>query len=32
MIKEIEGLVISEQDYKESSKIIKIITNEGIIS
>ena len=32
MIKEIEGLVISEQDYKESSKIIKIITSEGIIS
>ena len=32
MIKEIEGIVISEQDYKESSKIIKIITKEGIIS
>lgn len=32
MIKEIEGIVISEQDYKESSKIIKILTREGIIS
>ena len=32
MIKEIEGIVISEQDYKESSKIIKVITKEGIIS
>lgn len=32
MIKEIEGIVISELDYKESSKIIKIITEEGIIS
>ena len=32
MIKEIEGIVISEQDYKESSKIIKIMTEEGIIS
>lgn len=32
MIREIEGIVISEQDYKESSKIVKIITKEGIIS
>lgn len=32
MIREIEGIVISEQDYKESSKIIKIITKDGIIS
>ena len=32
MIKDIEGIVISEQDYKESSKIVKIITSEGIIS
>lgn len=32
MIKEIKGIVVSEQDYKESSKIIKIITEEGLIS
>ena len=32
MIRKIEGIVISEQDYKESSKIIKIITKDGIIS
>lgn len=32
MIKEIEGIVVSEQDYKESSKIIKVLTKEGIIS
>ena len=32
MIKDIEGIVISEQDYKESSKIVKIITSNGIIS
>lgn len=32
MLKEIDGIVISEQDYKESSKIIKIMTDEGIIS
>lgn len=32
MYKEIEGIVISEQDYKESSKIVKIITKDGIIS
>ena len=32
MIKDIIGIVISEQDYKESSKLVKIITNDGIIS
>ena len=32
MIKEIEGIVISETNYKESSKIVKILTKEGIIS
>lgn len=32
MNKKIEGLVISEQDYKESSKIIKVLTSDGIIS
>ena len=32
MLKEIDGIVISEQDYKESSKIIKIMTRDGIIS
>ena len=32
MIKEIDGIVISEQNYKESSKLVKIITEEGIIS
>ncbi len=32
MIKDIIGIVISEQDYKESSKLVKIITGEGIIS
>ena len=32
MLKEIKGIVISEQDYQESSKIIKIMTEEGIIS
>ena len=31
MIKKIEGIVISEIDYKESSKIINILTEEGII-
>ena len=29
MLKEIDGIVISEQDYKESSKIIKIMTRDG---
>lgn len=32
MIKEIIGIVISETNYKESSKIIKIITKEGLVS
>ena len=32
MIKEIEGIVISETNYKESSKILKILTKDGIIS
>ena len=32
MIKDIIGIVISEQDYKESSKLVKIITKDGIIS
>ena len=32
MIKEIEGIVISETNYKESSKILKILTKEGVIS
>lgn len=32
MIKKIDGIVISEQDYKESSKLIKIMTHDGIIS
>ena len=32
MIKKIEGIVVSEIDYKESSKIINVLTNEfGII-
>ena len=32
MIKKIEGIVISEVDYKESSKIINILTKEyGVI-
>ena len=31
MIKKIEGIVISEVDYKESSKIINILTHDGII-
>lgn len=32
MIKDIIGIVISEQDYKESSKLVKIITKDGIVS
>ncbi len=32
MIKKIEGIVIKETDYKESSKIINIFTSDGIIS
>ena len=32
MIKDIIGIVIGEQDYKESSKLVKIITKDGIIS
>ena len=32
MIKKIEGIVVSEIDYKESSKIINVLTKEyGII-
>jgi len=31
MIKTIKGVVISETPYKESSKILNILTNEGII-
>lgn len=31
MIKQIEGIVISESSYSETSKIINIITREGII-
>ncbi|MBQ8219087.1 MAG: DNA repair protein RecO [Bacilli bacterium] len=32
MIKKIEGIIVSELDYKESSKIINVLTNEyGII-
>ncbi len=31
MIKKISGIIISEVDYKESSKIINIFTKEGII-
>lgn len=32
MIKDIVGIVIGEQDYKESSKLVKIITKDGIVS
>ena len=28
MIKKIEGIIVSEIDYKESSKIINVLTNE----
>lgn len=31
MIRKVEGIVIKETDYKETSKIINIITKEGII-
>lgn len=31
MIKKIQGVIISETPYKESSKIVNIMTNEGII-
>ena len=31
MIKKIEGIVVNEIDYKENSKIINILTEEGII-
>ena len=32
MIKEIDGIVVSCRDFKESSKLIDILTDEGIIS
>ena len=32
MIKKIEGIVVGELDYKESSKIIKVLTSTGIES
>ena len=31
MIKKIKGVIISETPYKESSKILNILTDEGII-
>lgn len=32
MIKKIEGIVISEKTFKESSKLINILTEEGVVS
>jgi DNA repair protein RecO (recombination protein O) len=32
MIKNIEGIVLSETSYRETSKIIKVLTKEGIVS
>lgn len=32
MIKKIEGIVISEKSFKETSKLINILTKEGVIS
>ena len=32
MIKQIEGIVLSEMDYRETSKIIHVLTKEGTIS
>ena len=32
MLKKVEGIIISETNFKETSKIIKILTKDGIIS
>ena len=31
MIKEIEGIILNEMDYKETSKIINVLTKDGVI-
>ena len=31
MLKEVEGIIISETNYRETSKIINILTKDGII-